>query len=140
MIYLSDVNVWIAFVTARHVHHTAARHWFESLDSEQVTFCRITELGLLRLLTNSHVMGVDVLEPVSAWRAYDTLRADPRVLFLAEQAGFSEYWRKAGESVIGGPNVWTDAYPGALAAHADLTVVTFDRGFRAAGNCRVHKL
>ncbi len=28
--FLLDVNVWIALAFATHVHHTAAKVWFES--------------------------------------------------------------------------------------------------------------
>jgi predicted nucleic acid-binding protein len=74
-----------------------------------------------------------VLEPVRAWRVNDDLRADPRVNFLPEQAGFSEHWRHTGEQILGGPNAWTDSYLAAFAAYAAATVVTFDRRFKANG-------
>jgi toxin-antitoxin system PIN domain toxin len=114
MIYLPDVNVWVALTSDRHVHHVVAKEWFQNLESEQVAFCRITELSLLRLLTNHHVMGEDVLQPRLAWQVYDELRADPRVVFLPERAGFSEYWRRTGDLISGGPNAWTDSYLAAL--------------------------
>ncbi|HEY0758459.1 MAG TPA: hypothetical protein VGD59_04290 [Acidisarcina sp.] len=66
MTYLPDVNVWIALASNRHVHHQAAKAWFETLADERSVFCRITELGFLRLLTNIHVMGEDVLTPERA--------------------------------------------------------------------------
>lgn len=30
MIYLPDVNVWIALAIAEHVHHKPAQGWFDS--------------------------------------------------------------------------------------------------------------
>ena len=96
MIYLPDVNVWVALTSDRHVHHVVAKEWFQNLGSEQVAFCRITELSLLRLLTNHHVMGEDVLQPHLAWQVYDELRADPRVVFLPERVG-REHPRKVTE-------------------------------------------
>jgi toxin-antitoxin system PIN domain toxin len=137
MIYLPDVNVWVALTSDRHVHHVVAKEWFQNLESEQVAFCRITELSLLRLLTNHHVMGEDVLQPRLAWQVYDELRADPRVVFLPERAGFSEYWRRTGDLISGGPNAWTDSYLAAFASHTECTVVTFDRRFKAISNCGV---
>ncbi|HWG22021.1 MAG TPA: TA system VapC family ribonuclease toxin [Terracidiphilus sp.] len=134
---MPDVNVWVAFTSDQHVHHSAAKGWFQSLGAEQIAFCRIAELGFLRLLTNSRVMGEDVLDPIHAWRVYDDLRSDPQIIFLPEQAGFSEYWRQVGDQIAGGPNAWTDAYLAAFAAHAGATVVTFDRRFKAIGNCDV---
>src|SRR5271156_3684374 len=132
MTYLPDVNVWIALSSDRHVHYPAAENWFQNIESAQIAFCRITELGFLRLLTNTRVMGDDTLDPSRAWAAYDDLRADPRVIFLDEQTGFSGVWRKAGQLVHGGPNAWTDAYLGAFAAHTQSRIVTFDRRFKTA--------
>ena len=56
MTYLLDVNVWIALAAERHTHHRVARRWFSNLLDEKLAFCRITQLGFLRLLTNRHVM------------------------------------------------------------------------------------
>ena len=47
-----DVNVWVALTYQGHVHHSAARGWFVSLHADaRLFFCRVTQLGLLRLLT-----------------------------------------------------------------------------------------
>jgi uncharacterized protein len=76
-------------------------------------------------------MGEDVLEPAFAWRVYDELRADSRVVFLPEQIGFSEFWREAGDQIVGGPNAWTDSYLAAFASNTSTTIVTFDRRFKS---------
>lgn len=137
MIYLADVNVWAALTSDKHVHHLTAKNWLQGVGMEQIAFCRITQLGFLRILTNSHVMNDDVLDPIHAWQVYDELCADPQIIYLPEQAGFNEFWRRIGDQVVGGSNAWTDAYLGAFAEHADATVVTFDRRFKAVGNCDV---
>jgi hypothetical protein len=137
MTYLPDVNVWIALTSNRHVHHVSAKRWLDSVANEEIAFCRISELGFLRLLTNRHVMQVDVLSPVEAWRAYDSFRADSRILFLPESSGFSERWRQAEAEVSNGPNAWTDAYLAVFAKHVNAAVVTFDRGFKAVGGCSI---
>lgn len=129
MIFFPDVNIWIALTSDRHLHHSLAKAWLQGVDADRIAFCRITELGFLRLLTNAHVMGKDVLSPVEAWRVYDEWRADDRVIFLAEPSEFSERWRRLGGQISGGPNVWTDAYLAAFAAHANATIVTLDRKF-----------
>src|ERR1700742_4893509 len=108
MTYLPDVNVWIALASDRHVHHPAAKAWFNGIGTMEAAFCRITELGFLRLLTNRTVMGSDVLTPIAAWRVYDELRMDPRTTFLEEHRGFQTAWRLAGDQIIGGPNARTD--------------------------------
>ena len=61
MIYLPDVNIWIALTSNRHVHHEIATEWLQGVDHDSVAFCRVSELGFLLLLTNSHVMGKEVL-------------------------------------------------------------------------------
>lgn len=140
MIFLPDVNVWVALTSNRHVHHSLASTRLQSIDSDQVAFCRITELGFLRLLTNAHVMSEDVLSPVEAWRVYDEWRTDDRVIFLPERTDFSEQWRQLGGQISGGPNVWTDAYLAAFAILANATVVTLDRKFLRLGNVASNSL
>ena len=71
MTYLVDVNVWFALSYVAHVHHSIARSWFDGTESDQAALCRITQSGLLRLLTNSKIMG-NVLTAQS-WAVYDFL-------------------------------------------------------------------
>jgi uncharacterized protein len=137
MICLPDVNVWIGLTSNRHVHHALAISWLGRLGAARLSFCRITELGLLRLLTNRHVMGQDVLTPRRAWRVYDQWRMDPRVDFLVEPVGFGERWREIGDKVAGGPNAWTDAYLAAFAAATDAVIVTLDRKLNSLGAAKV---
>ena len=101
MIFLPDVNILIGLTSNRHVHHALATSWLGSIADARIAFCRITELGLLRLLTNQHVMGQDVLTPRQAWGIYDQWRMDPRVDFLLEPTGFEERWRELGVKIIG---------------------------------------
>jgi toxin-antitoxin system PIN domain toxin len=126
MIYLPDVNVWIALAADKHIHHNVARHWFTGIQADQVLFCRITQLGFLRLLTNRHVMGEEVLSPGDAWRAYRALRADRRIGFLSEPAELPESWDKFTPKLVHSPNLWTDAYLCACCHAANYTLVTFD--------------
>src|SRR5207245_9195644 len=52
-ISLPDVNVWIALTAEGHVHHVPARGWFAAQPDTSVAFCRITQMGLLRLIDES---------------------------------------------------------------------------------------
>jgi toxin-antitoxin system PIN domain toxin len=140
MIFLPDVNVWIALTSDRHIHHPSARTWLESGDDLQLVFCRVTEMGFLRLLTNPHVMGDDVLDAEAAWSVYDTWRTDERVVFLPESLGFTARWRRASSRIPLNPNAWTDAYLAAFAGDVRAAVVTFDRRFRSLGQCEVQVL
>ena len=140
MIYLPDVNIWIALTSNRHIHHQIATEWLHGADHDTVAFCRVTELGLLRLLTNAHVMGKDVLSPAQAWGVYDEWRTDDRVVFLVERADFSDRWRRLGQQIEGGSNVWTDAYLAVFAGDNNATVVTLDRTFRPIGTAAIKSL
>ncbi len=129
MIYLVDVNVWFALSYVAHVHHQIAKSWFEDTEADQIAFCRITQSGLLRLLTNSRVMGADVLTAAKAWAINDDLCRDVRVTFAHEPHGLETAWREATKHLHTGANFWTDAYLAAFAEAGEYTIVTFDRGF-----------
>lgn len=96
MTYLPDVNIWIALTSNRHVHHLKATEWLQAIEQDHVAFCRVSELGFLRLLTNAHVMGDDVLSPSQAWSIYDEWRSDDRIIFLSERKNFAREWRQLG--------------------------------------------
>jgi toxin-antitoxin system PIN domain toxin len=126
MTYLPDVNVWIALAAERHTLHRKARHWFSTLQDERLAFCRVTQLGFLRLLTNKHVMLEEVMSSGEAWQAYRELRLDRRIGYSAEPNELSEMWQAFTEGPLSSPNLWTDAYLCAFANAARLTLVTFD--------------
>lgn len=126
MTYLPDVNVWLALAVERHTHHRVARQWFRNLQDEKLAFCRLTQLGFLRLLTNKHVMQEEVMSPDEAWKAYRVLRLDRRIGYLAEPNDLSETWQAFTQGPLSSPNLWTDAYLCAFAHAARTTLVTFD--------------
>lgn len=77
------------------------------------------------------------MNPPQAWRIYDALRADPKIIFLPEQAGFNRIRREAGDLIPGGPNAWTDAYLASFASCERITIATFDRQFDPLHGCSV---
>src|SRR5258708_269723 len=125
--FLVDINVWLAIAYDLHVHHDLAVHWFESIDAEQAVFCRLTQLGLLRLLTNSKVMGADVMGQSRAWQVFDKFLSDVRVRFLAEPEQMDPVFRRLTRSHRPATNAWADAYLGAIAEVSGLGVVSMDR-------------
>jgi len=94
---LVDINVWLALSHKGHVHHALAIDWFSTLENS-ACFCRPTQIGFLRLLTNSHVMGKDAQTLRQAWTTYDALREDDRVDFLREPPGVEEIFRELTQS------------------------------------------
>ena len=58
---LVDVGVWLAAVWGRHVHYPVASDWFNR-QADDLVFCRVTQMGLLRLLSNPAIMGGDSVD------------------------------------------------------------------------------
>lgn len=127
-----DVNVWLALTHERHAHHTAAARWFAGSDAPTF-FCRFTQLGLLRLLTNEQVMGPDLLNQRRAWQAYHRWFEDNRIGFHAEpeSTSFERLFQALGTRSRPSTKLWADAYLAAFAQTTGLTLVTFDQGLRA---------
>jgi toxin-antitoxin system PIN domain toxin len=140
MIYLADVNVWLAVAVDDHIHHSTALAWLERSHPSEIAFCRITQAGFFRLLTNEHVMGKDTLSPAQAWASYDRLRSNYRFTYYPEPSNMERYWRQATKDFRGGPNSWTDAYLAGFAAAAGFTIVTFDRAFLTRRHANVEVL
>ena len=128
---LPDVNVWLALTHSRHAHHPDAARWFSSLTDGKVFFCRFTQIGLLRLLTNGQVMEDEVMGQRQAWRAYRRWYDDGRIEFHREPESpeFESWFEKLSESPAPSTKLWADAYLAAFAKAARLTMVTFDQGF-----------
>ena len=129
-IVLPDINVWVALASDRHVHHGVARDWFTAIGEAGTAFCRVTQMGFLRLLTNSRVMGEDVLNQRQAWSVYEQLARDQRVVFALEPPDIEPVWKKLTQSAFRVTGLWTDAYIAALALLHNFQVVSFDQGFR----------
>ena len=126
---LPDINVWLALVYSGHVHHPAAKTWFEAVSERGAGFCRVTQLGLLRLITNEKIMGDEVLSQRQAWNIYDALCRDVRIAFWPESTGLENHWRALSSSMLPATRLWTDAYLAAFASAREARMVTFDRGF-----------
>lgn len=122
------MNVWVALAHARHPHHAAARGWIDPLGPEfKLYFCRMTQLGLLRLLTTGSAMGEDVMTQSAAWKTYDRFFADGRNRYANESAQFEKAFRRKTSRQQVSPKQWADGYVAAFAESAGLRVVTFDR-------------
>jgi uncharacterized protein len=127
-----DANVWLALVSHEHVHSVAARHWWNSNDGG-VAFCRISQLGLLRLLTTAAVMGNKPLSLDRSWRVYDELFADDRVVFVHEPPEMDAVFRARAVGRDASPKIWADAWMLAMASAAGGVLVTFDKALGARG-------
>src|SRR5512145_681128 len=91
--FLPDVNLWLALAFQSHIHHVAAKEWFEKSASEGCSFCRMTQQGFLRLATNPKAFGSEAVSLSAAWHLYDTFLGDPRITFAEEPANLEPLWR-----------------------------------------------
>lgn len=127
---LLDVNVWFAAVWEEHRHHADVSAWFDDHDGE-FRLCRVTQMGLLRLLSSHPVMGEAALSRAEAWRVLDELRADERVAWASEPVHFEHVWRVMSAREDRSHKLWTDDYLAAFAQAIGCPLVTLDRGFAA---------
>ena len=126
---LLDVNVWLALADARHVHHSAALHYWEKEAAELTVFCRVTMLGFLRLITHSRMAN----PPLTAERASELYRAYVQatgVGFLQEPVGLEEKLAAFSTQSTFRHRLWTDAYLAALAIASGCRLVSFDSDFQ----------
>ena len=130
-----DINVWVALTYDRHTHHPTARNWFDRLaPMARLFFCRLTQLGLLRLLSSEAVMGPDSAQSQQeAWKAYDIWLQDERIEFLEEPGALEAQFRTLTRSPHASPKDWADSYLLAFASAADLRLVSFDQAMRLKG-------
>lgn len=134
VIKLADANVWLAVAFSDHVHHASAKEWLNAQVDASCAFCRVTQMALLRHLTNSKIMGQFVQSQQEAWKNYDRLAHDPRVLFLSEPPTLDTLFHAFTQAASPSHERWTDAYLAAFAAGSQAQLVTFDQGFsRYAG-------
>lgn len=128
---IPDINVWLAVLLEDHVHREAARQWWDDDRAEVIAFNRVTQIGVLRLLTTSAAMNDRPLTMQQAWAAYDTLFTDDRVAFLEEPQGVEQSFRHQTQGGRASPKLWADAWLAAFAEHAGGALVTFDRALAA---------
>lgn len=127
---LLDASVWLPLSVPDHVHHARAlRYWQEEADDE-IAFCRITALALLRHLTNPRIVGPVALDAAGAWRALKALLSQPDVCMLAEPAALDEWLERWSATCNPRGGDWTDAYLAAFAAAGEHRLVAFDGDFR----------
>jgi toxin-antitoxin system PIN domain toxin len=131
---LPDLNVWLALSWANHRHSGAAWAWFSRQEDDRFFFCRFTQVGLLRLLATSAVMGKDVRTIGEAWKVYDRWIEDSRVEIRQETFQLDVAFRAATRPVsrLSSPKALVDRYLLAVSQVTDSTLVTLDRGLASA--------
>jgi uncharacterized protein len=126
---LLDASVWLPLSAPDHVHYARARHYWDHEARQELAFCRMTALALLRHLTNDRILGEAALDGAAAWQALRTWMAVPRISLLSEPAGLDELLEQwAGQLDLRGGR-WTDAYLAAFAVASGGRLVAFDGDF-----------
>lgn len=128
---LPDLNVWLALADPDHQHHARARQYWEREALPQLCFCRVSMLGLLRLLSNSKVMQNHPLTPSEAWQAYRSFLALPEVAFLVESPQAESRFMQWSDAPAFSPHRWTDAWLAAQAVTSQSRLVSFDADFHS---------
>ncbi len=133
---LLDVNLWLALSLPQHPQHGAARAWYqaEPLRAGDLLFCRSTEMGLLRLITQQKVMNLYGLTALTNAEAISFLKQvyqDPAIEGVDEPSTTRPLWLKTASTPWPSPNVWMDGYLAALAISLGAEMITFDQGFKS---------
>jgi uncharacterized protein len=126
-----DLNVWLALNVEQHRDYEETSRWYESLDGTPLLFCRITQLGLLRLLTTPAVMGKEVLTNGEALRIYQAWILKGTAILFPDPATFDVEFAKFGNTPQSSPKLWADAYLSAFAVSGSLSLITRDRALAA---------
>ena len=135
---LPDINVWLALAVQEHPHHASAKKYWEVVQAKpagqrKLWFCRVTMLGLVRLLSQPKVMGQGVLNLVQAMALYQQFRDVAGVDLLTEPKQCDSVLHTLiSANSAGQPlptRLWTDAYLAAVAQSSGARLVSFDQDF-----------
>ena len=125
---LPDINLWFALANDAHMHHKRAKTWLDSLsERDELVFCRLTQLGLLRLATTSSAMNGSPMTQREAWQLYDSFTGDADARLIDEPRNLEDGFRAFAALNSASPKDWGDSYLAAFVTAARLTLVTFDK-------------
>jgi uncharacterized protein len=135
---LPDINVWLALAIEEHPHHGSARRYWEAVQSasrsdRSLWFCRVTMLGMVRLLCQPKVVGSGALNLSSAFALYERFRSVAGVELLSDPPGCDSTLAKFLATQALPTRLWTDAYLAALAQSSGARLVSFDADFLRFG-------
>lgn len=126
---LPDLNVWLALMTPDHVHYSKALRYWEGQAAEQIVFCTVTALGLLRLVMQPKVMGTAVRSVSGASDLLQSLLEQPGVAMAKpENDGWSVFHQLMHANNLPS-RLCTDTHLAALAISNDWRLVSFDQDF-----------
>jgi toxin-antitoxin system PIN domain toxin len=121
---LLDVSFFVALAWPTHQFHATARQWFEKNEHLGWVTCAITQLGFVRLSSQSSVFGADAKTPDEARHLLKELISRRHHTYVSELPSVTDCAELAR---ILGPNKVTDAYLVGLARINKCRFVTFDQ-------------
>lgn len=127
---LLDASTWVPLSAPDHVHYKRARRYWDEEAADEIVFCRVTALALLRHLTNPHILGKAALDGAAAWQALQTWLAVSRVVMVGEPPGIDDLLESWSREMKMHTGQWTDAYLAAFAVAGQYRLVAFDADFR----------
>jgi toxin-antitoxin system PIN domain toxin len=126
---LPDLNVWLALACPEHSHHPQAVQYWETQAAEQVLFCTVTALGLVRLVCQPKLMGKAVRTAAEASELLEAFCHQPGVSLAAPEHDGWEVFHQLLRGDALPARLCTNAYLAALAITNGWRLVSFDRDF-----------
>jgi toxin-antitoxin system PIN domain toxin len=126
--YLLDVNVLLALVWPSHGGHSSVHAWFARTGHREWATCALTQLGVLRLLTNP-VVTRGTVNPIEALEALVEVTRHPGCRYWALEHTLSDGLRRFAPRIQGFQQ-WTDTALLWLAVENQGVLVTFDAALK----------
>ena len=132
-IALLDVNVLIALIDPRHVHHEPSHRWFEAHGCDGWATCPLTQNALLRILANPRYPNSPG-GPAVVMSLLQGLLAHPAHVFWSDALSWDAAGVFMGDGLLHHGQI-TDTYLLALAVHHQGTLVSFDSRLSSKAVC-----
>lgn len=123
---LLDVNVLLALAWPNHVHHQAARRWFDGEHHRGWSTCPLTESGFVRVSSN-HQVTPDARTPGEAALVLHMICQQPGHTFVEDSISLARDFDIIAKSIVGSSLV-TDLHLTLIARSSGSELVTFDNG------------
>lgn len=123
---LLDVSTCLAGFWPAHVFHEPTRSWLNDASDDSLGLCRVVHLGWLRLLTNSAVLGEDVLTRAEAWNFVASVLTDARFGWIDETDTVDERFAQLAAIPDRSHKLWTDDYLASVALAGGHSFATLD--------------
>ncbi len=127
MVYLIDINAFLALAWPNHPHHGTAIHWFDNLGADQWATCATTQLGFVRIscqpkFSRYHVSPESACDMLDQWT-----KRSGHVYWHEETNGLlAPEFRKLRHRILT-HNFVTDGFLASVAAGNQGKLATFDR-------------